>query len=90
MSDPMQGYYYLHTNGSLIYKPRGQVADFVDSDFVKKWWPSRTIGVTPQAFLEFLQEAKGLGAKETEIQRLHDYNNLASFIPSAKEKLGIN
>lgn len=35
----MTGYYYLHTNGDLIYKPsRYDCTDF-DSDFVVKWWP---------------------------------------------------
>ena len=35
----MTGYYYLHTNGDLIFKPSTySPADF-DSDFVVKWWP---------------------------------------------------
>lgn len=35
------GYYYLHTNGDLIYKRNldtGQVADFRESNFVKMFW----------------------------------------------------
>jgi hypothetical protein len=37
----IQGWYYLHTNGSLIYKRDfdGTVADFRDSDFVRAFWP---------------------------------------------------
>lgn len=37
----IQGYYYLHTNGSLIYKPydEGRVADFRESDLVRTFWP---------------------------------------------------
>jgi hypothetical protein len=32
------GYYYLHTNGELIFKSRhSDVRDFEESDFVKKW-----------------------------------------------------
>ena len=34
------GYYYLHENGSLIYKVGTDcVADFRESDFVKAFWP---------------------------------------------------
>ena len=38
----MSGYYYLHTNGDLIYKPRtddGVEADLRESDFVRAFWP---------------------------------------------------
>ena len=37
----MTGYYYLHTNGSLIYKPAIVVdldPNYFDSSFVKKVW----------------------------------------------------
>lgn len=34
------GYYYLHTNGDLIFKNAivGSEADFTESDFVKAYW----------------------------------------------------
>jgi len=38
----MTGYYYLHTNGSLIYQhdtDSGQAADYRESDFVRHFWP---------------------------------------------------
>jgi len=37
----IEGYYYLHTNGDLIYKRDldGTVADLRDSDFVVAFWP---------------------------------------------------
>lgn len=37
----IQGWYYLHTNGSMIYKRdfEDTVADFRDSDFVRAFWP---------------------------------------------------
>ncbi|HUT88725.1 MAG TPA: hypothetical protein VMY37_04465 [Thermoguttaceae bacterium] len=35
----MPGYYYLHVNGDMIYKPHGDPADFAESDFVRCWWP---------------------------------------------------
>lgn len=38
----IDGYYYLHQNGDLIWKKyldNGQVADFRESDFVRMFWP---------------------------------------------------
>lgn len=37
----ISGYYYLHVNNSLIYKPydEGRVADFRESDMVRAFWP---------------------------------------------------
>lgn len=40
-----KGYYYLHTNGDLIYKHSidgGQIADFRESTFVVMFWPMST------------------------------------------------
>lgn len=36
------GYYYLHENGSLIYKRFGDPADFEESPFVRAYWPIDT------------------------------------------------
>ena len=41
MSENIDGYYYLHTNGELIFKKYidgDQVADFRESDFVLCFW----------------------------------------------------
>lgn len=38
----IDGYYYLHTNGKLIYKKYiddKMVDDFIESDFVLNFWP---------------------------------------------------
>jgi hypothetical protein len=36
----IQGWYYLHTNGELIYKPHSDsCADIRDSDFARCMWP---------------------------------------------------
>jgi hypothetical protein len=37
----LQGWYYLHTNGSLIYKRElgGTAADIRESDFARAMWP---------------------------------------------------
>lgn len=41
MTDMLVGYYYLHENGSLIWKPDmpGILQDFRESDLVIRWWP---------------------------------------------------
>lgn len=38
MTDNRTPFYYLHTNGSLIYKPHVDVADLEESDFVVEYW----------------------------------------------------
>lgn len=81
------GEYYLHTNGSLIYKPGG--IDDPDSTFIVKIWNVNLIGKSPQTFLDFLMEAKKLGAKNKEIIRLFKHNQLDKFIPNVKEILSI-
>lgn len=37
----IEGWYYLHSNGALIYKPDhdGTVADIRDSNFARGLWP---------------------------------------------------
>lgn len=37
----IEGFYYLHENGSLIYKRAlpGTAEDLSDSTFVRAWWP---------------------------------------------------
>lgn len=32
-------YYYLHNNGSLLFKPHAEERDFLESDLVKSFWP---------------------------------------------------
>lgn len=64
------GYYYLHQNGSLIYKPydEGRIADFRESDFVRAFWP-----LDPEdreTAWRCLVEAKALGASDTRIAEL--------------------
>lgn len=56
------GYYYLHENGQMIYKPYddGRVADFRESPFVRAFWP-----VDPQrreTAWQILVEALAAGA----------------------------
>ena len=71
-------YYYLHTNGSLIFKPHGDPIDFDDSDLVKAYWHCN-IQDRSSAW-KILLEALALGAKESEVTRLAnkwkcDYND---------------
>lgn len=66
-----EGYYYLHTNGDLIYKKDvggAQVADFRESDFVKMFW-SLDLSNRYDAW-RMLVEAKALGASQSRIDEL--------------------
>lgn len=64
----MDGLYYLHTNGELIYRPHGDVADMRDSDFVRTFW-----SINPsdrESAWTLLVEAAALGAKPERIKNL--------------------
>lgn len=69
----IDGYYYLHENGSLIYKrnlDNGQAADFREGDLVRMFWKidlkDRLDAWT------ILVEASALGANKTRINDLAD------------------
>lgn len=59
-------YYYLHSNGDLIYKDAISVDnsdgpyDYFDSPFVKKWWQVKIDDINTIA--NFIKEAKHMGA----------------------------
>lgn len=74
----IQGEYYLHENGSLIYKPHGGV-DFT-SPFVKRVWDARHIGQTPKDFVEWLKEAFLAGAKKEDVMRVANHNQLSNYV----------
>lgn len=66
----MEGWYYLHTNGDLIYKRElgGTAADLRESDFVKVMWP-----VDPSdraGAWRILVEALAFGANRARIDEL--------------------
>jgi len=79
------GQYYLHENGSLIYKPHGGVQ--ADSAFVRKVWPVSQISATPHDFVSFLCVARGLGANEGDIYRLANHNMISDFISDWERKV---
>lgn len=79
----MEGEYYLHENGSLIYKPHGGVQR--ESAFVRRVWAVVEIAQTPDAFVEFLAEARSAGAREPEIVRLADHNKLDEYRPDWRQ-----
>ena len=86
MSEEMQrSQYYLHTNGTLIYKPLGGVD--ASSDFVVKVWRLSDVAPTPETFVDFLREAFVLGAYANEISRLADHNQLDDFYPDWKKQV---
>lgn len=63
------GYYYLHTNGDLIYKPgTGCAADIRESDFARMLWP-----LDPHDRLgawRILVESLSLGARSDRVSDL--------------------
>lgn len=66
------GWYYLHVNGSLIYKRElgGTAADIRESDFAKSMWP-----IDPsdrETAWRILVEALSLGVNHTRIKELAD------------------
>lgn len=66
----IQGWYYLHTNGDLIYKPDsdGVVGDFRDSDFVRGFW---SLDPTDRAGAwRICVEAMAAGAKPERVKEL--------------------
>lgn len=90
MSNKITGFYYLHENGKLIYKPHANAEDLMDSSLVIRFWSAPQIGATPDTFLNFLVDAKEQGALQSEIQRLHDFNHLSDFLPEAKALLEVS
>lgn len=65
----INGWYYLHQNGELIYKPSPDaIVDIRDSDFAVCSWPV-DVGSRKLAW-EMLVEALALGARESRIFEL--------------------
>ncbi|TGZ35344.1 hypothetical protein EQ875_01625 [Photobacterium damselae subsp. damselae] len=81
----LEGEYYLHENGSLIYKPHGDVD--ATSSFVKRVWDVRYIGRTPQEFVEWLTEAYKAGANKEDIERVANANNLHDYVDHWDKKV---
>lgn len=69
----IDGYFYLHTNGELIYKKYidgGQLADFRESPFVRCFW-----SIDPKNRLDawtILVEALSVGANKKRVFELAD------------------
>jgi len=65
------GYYYLHTNGELIFKPASAVESdpaYFDSDFVRKVW---TVDPSDRARAWIIcTEALAMGANEARVLEL--------------------
>lgn len=68
----IEGWYYLHTNGSLIYKRNlvGTVADIRESDFARMLWPC--IPADRMSAWRMLVEATALGADQARVKELAD------------------
>jgi hypothetical protein len=69
----MNHYYYLHTNGDLIHKPKIVVdadPDYFDSPFVRKYWQIDTEDRTT-AYI-FLIDAAAMGARKQRVDELKE------------------
>jgi hypothetical protein len=66
----IEGWYYLHTNGELIYKRDldGAVADLRESDFVRHFWPCDP--TDREGAWNILVEALALGASPSRVNEL--------------------
>ena len=66
----MEGWYYLHTNGELIYKRGrgGTAADIRDSDFARALWPMDPRN--RENAWQLLVEASAAGANPARIKEL--------------------
>lgn len=66
----VEGFYYLHTNGDLIYKKNfsdSVWADLNESNFVVKFWPFTKFRNNAW---DIATQAKALGASENRVQEL--------------------
>lgn len=75
-----QSEYYLHENGSVIYKPHGGVES--DSPFVKKCWNANFLSDGPIVYLKWLKELKDLGANREDLIRLWNAQHMETWVPA--------
>ena len=91
------GWYYLHENGSLIYKPEtGETAaDLRDSDLVKAMWPMEPS--QREGAWQIVVESLAMGANPSRVNELadkwqcndEDAENYASRVGVKLEKDGV-
>lgn len=62
------GYYYLHQNSELIYKPHGDPADFRESNLVRHFWRLDTND--RETAWQIVVEALALGADAARVAEL--------------------
>lgn len=79
MSNIKTGFFYLHTNGELIYKPEATISrrqDLEESDFVVQYWPVASNHRT--SLWTCLIEAAARGANQScidHMKKTHDITN---------------
>jgi hypothetical protein len=88
-----QSEYYLHENGSVIYKPHGGVDS--DSCLVKKVWNANFLTQGPHVYLDWLKELHALGANTKDLTRLWTAQDMDKWVPEEqaavfKQYLGIS
>ena len=73
-----QSEYYLHENGSVIYKPHGGVQS--DSTAVKKVWNANFLTQGPHVYLDWLKELHALGANQSDLLRLWNAQDMDKWV----------
>ena len=71
--------YYLHEDGSLIFKPHGEV-EVEPGGFVRHVWSFETIAKSPKNFTAFLVDALNRGANRDRVVKLAEKAGLAEFV----------
>ena len=71
--------YYLHENGSLIFKPHGGV-EVEPGGFVRHVWSYGTVSKSPKNFTAFLVDALNRGAARDRVVKLAEHAELTRFV----------
>ena len=80
--------YYLHTNGEVIYKPRGGV-EVEAGGFVKRVWNANFLAEGPVPYCDWLKELVDLGANKTRVLELGNIQHLDNYITDWKKVVGL-
>lgn len=84
----VNGQYYLHTNGDLIYKRHGGVV-VEPGGFVVQVWEMSYWASDPEKFTHFLRNAFKAGARVDRIVQIACLNNLDHWYPYWRECIGL-
>lgn len=82
-----KGVFFLNENGDLMYDPKGETDSSTPN--IKEVWQEKVVAQSAETFMEFLREAKELGARHSRIKAVAHSCALTKVIPDAFDQLGI-